>query len=218
MTQERPRGRSPLTARLRRDSRGMALTEFALSLPVLLVLGLGGLEVARYVLATERISQMAMLVADNAGRVRDSIDEIDVNEVMTGAALVGEPIDFAENGRIILSSLEQNSAKNGQWIRWQRCSGANMTASSYGPEGTGKNNSTLQGFGPVGNRIAAASGTAVMAVEVFYDYRPIVPMPLVGLRHRQIHFEAAFNVRQRNDQVLKNSKSLPKAKTSSCTQ
>jgi hypothetical protein len=129
-----------------RDQRGVALTEFAIVTPVLLLLGLGGLELANYVSANLRLSQIAMTVADNAGRVRTSIDEADVNELMIGAKKIGEPIGFAANGRIILSDLEQRTNVIGgagtvtaanpngyrQWIRWQRCAGALKSVSSYG--------------------------------------------------------------------------------------
>ena len=40
-----------------------------------------------------------------------------------------------------------------------------------------------------------------MFVEVFYDYRPVFWNSLVG--NRTIRYTAAFNVRQRNDQVMK---------------
>lgn len=202
---------------LRQDESGLALVEFALSLPILLMMGLGGVELAHYALATERVSQIAMLVADNGGRVRNSIDEIDVNEIMAGAKFVGQTIGFAQNGRIILSSLEPNAAANGQWIRWQRCTGAKVVGSSYGLEDAGKTDATLQSMGPTGNTIAAAEKTAVMFVEVFYDYQPIVPIDYLKSRGRTMHFTAAFNVRQRSNQILRNGKSLTDDMKSLCT-
>ena len=41
------------------------------------------------------------MVADNAGRVRVSIDETDIDEVMIGARIEGESMNFAQNGRVI---------------------------------------------------------------------------------------------------------------------
>lgn len=203
--------------RLTRESSGVALIEFALSLPVILSMGLGGLELANYAIATERVSQIAMTAADNAARVRSSIDEQDVNEVMAGAKFVGSKINFAQNGRIILSSLEENAGKTGQWIRWQRCAGAKSATSSFGVQDAGKNDSSLPGMGPTGKKITAVSGTAVMFVEVFYDYQPIVPMPSLGYGTKTLNFTAAFNVRERTDQVLKNAKNLTGANISSCS-
>lgn len=126
--------------------RGVSIIEFALVLPLVLLLGLGGIETANYVLAVLRVEQIAETVADNAGRVRQSLDETDINEIMMGARLIGANLGFAANGRIILSDLEQRTNIDGgagtktsanpngyrQWIRWQRCSGALNVASSYG--------------------------------------------------------------------------------------
>jgi hypothetical protein len=130
------------------DQRGVALTEFAIVAPVMLLLGLGGTELANYVMANLRVSQIAMSVADNAGRVRTTIDEADVTELMIGAMKMGDPISFPANGRIILSDLEQRTTTTGtngkgavtatnpngfrQWIRWQRCAGALSVTSSLG--------------------------------------------------------------------------------------
>ena len=47
------------------------------------------------------------------------------------------------------------------------------------------------------------SGTAVLVAEVVYNYQPIVSDAIFGARI--IRYESAFNVRQRNDQALKNA-------------
>ncbi len=195
-------------ARLRRCDSGLALVEFAMSLPVLMTLGLCGLETANLAMAHLRVSNIAMITADNAARVRDSIDEANVIELLTGAKMTGNNLRFAQNGRIILSSIEPNTAgsggaSTGQWIRWQRCDGAKVVSSSYGAQGTGQTNSSLQAVGPAGNQISASSGTAVMVVEVVYDYQPIVSNSIFG--PRQIRYESAFNVRQRTNQALTNA-------------
>lgn len=111
--------------RLRGDESGLALIEFAYSLPVLMILSMGGLEIANLSMAHMRISQIAMLVADNAARERASIDEADINEIFTGAEQAGSNIkNFKANTRIYLSDLEPNGqtgTEAGQYIRWQRC-------------------------------------------------------------------------------------------------
>ena len=207
------------TVPLGRCTSGLALVEFAFSLPVLLALGLLGLETANYAIVNLKISNIAMITADNAARVRDSIDEADVIELMTGAKMSGEGIDFAENGRIILSSVEPNTAgpddeSTGQWIRWQRCDGRKNVVSSYGPQGTGEDDDDLQYVGDADNPISAADGTAVMVVEVVYDYQPVIPNSF--LEGRQIRYVSAFNVRQRVNQALNNAGNLSNAQRRTC--
>lgn len=196
-----------LFRRLARDESGLAMVEFAVSLPILLSLGLGGLEVAHYGVANLRVSQIAMTAADNAARVREAISETDVNELMAGARFVGEDIGFAEHGRIILSSVENNAetsnSRKGQWIRWQRCTGKLRVASAYGPQDTGKADAKLKdGLGQGANKITASPGTAVMFVEVSYQYQPVSPFGKTLVGDRTLKYQSAFNVRQRNNQAI----------------
>lgn len=207
-------------ARLGRCEGGLAFVEFAASLPVLTALGLCGLETANFAMANLRVSNIAMLTADNASRVRDAIDEANIIEIMTGAKMSGDNIRFRQNGRIILSSMERNTAgtggaSTGQWFRWQRCDGARpATTSVYGAQGKGQTDASLQNVGTGSNQISAASGTAVMVVEVTYNYQPIVSNSILG--PRVIRYEAAFNVRQRVNQALTNTNGLTTAQIRTC--
>ncbi|WP_311267401.1 TadE/TadG family type IV pilus assembly protein [Sphingobium sp. WCS2017Hpa-17] len=211
-----------LLRRLRRDDRGLALIEFAFSLPVLVVLCMAGLECANLALAHMRVSQVAMLVADNASRVRTSIDEADVNEIMTGADLSTNSLALKANGRIFLSDLESNgkSGSNaGYYIRWQRCWGTGSFTSQYGVAGDGTNDATLKyGMGPgttAATKVAPASGTAVMFVEVAYNYQPLITNSIFGAK--VIRYTSAFNVRERTDQAIKNAGNLATSATASCS-
>jgi len=199
------------------DQSGLALVEFAYSLPFLLLLSMSGLEVAHLAIAHMKISQIAMLVADNASRVRVSIDEADINEIFTGAELSAAGLNFKANGKIFLSDLEPNgltAPNEGQYIRWQRCYGTGSFTSSYGTTNSGKTDASLQGMGPTGNKIRSMTGTAVMFVEVAYTYQPLVSNTIFG--PRTIRYTSAFNVRERTDQTIKNAGSLPAAQIASC--
>jgi len=185
---------------LRRNCSGVAMIEFAFSLPIILLMGLGGTELAHMAIARERVDQIAMLVADNAARVRDTIDENDVNDIMTGAKLVGQSIDFGAHGRIILSNVQNNPTNTGQWIRWQRCAGAKNVSSTYGNVNDGWQDTSLSAgiydhTNTTAGKISAAPGTIVMFVEVVYDYQPIVPVNYFGAR--TFRATQAFNVRDR---------------------
>lgn len=198
--------------RLKKDSKGVALIEFAFSLPILLALIFGGLETANFALAHLRVSQIAMTAADNAGRVDTTIDEANIQEVFAGSQLVGNAIDFEENGRIVLSSLQPNNQsgwREGQMINWQRCMGQLTSVDpAYGDEGDGRYDDSLEnGMGPSGNKIISAEGTAVMFVEVTYDYQPLIAS-LGILGTRQIRYESAFNVRDRTNQDITNTQGL----------
>lgn len=196
--------------RLWDDVRAVALIEFAFAAPLFLTLVLGGLELTNFALAHLRVSQVAMTVADNAGRVTNGIDEAHVYEVFAGARVVAESLDFEDNGRVVLSSLENNGqtgSNAGQMIRWQRCWGSLAVAPAYGVQGTGRTSGGLRlGMGPPGNRIIAVPGNAVMFVEASYRYQPLLNFWFNS--ERTIRYETAFNVRSRQNQVISNTQAL----------
>ncbi|MFV0622405.1 TadE/TadG family type IV pilus assembly protein [Sphingomonas sp. ac-8] len=197
------------------DTRGVALMEFALSLPILLTIALYGVETANLAIASTRVNQIANTIADNAARVRDSIDERDVNELLLGANLIGGSIDFGTRGRVVVSSVSPNGqtgSKAGQWIRWQRCTGALNTAASqprYGKEGAGKSDGSLKYIGTAARPIAATGTTNLIYTEVTYRYKPIVAEALFG--PKVLRSEAAFSVRERKEEDLKSANSATKS-------
>lgn len=203
----------PAERTLAADESGVAFVEFAFIAPILLFLILGGLELVNYALALLKVNQIAMTVADNAGRVTTGIDEANIYEVFAGANVIGQSMDFEKNGKVVLSSLQDNGQKagdHGQMINWQRCWGDLTQAPAYGTEGTGRTDDALAtGMGPAGNQITSIPGTAVMFVEVSYQYQPLVSskiLPLSGVIRR----ESAFNVRGRQNNDISNTQDLTK--------
>ncbi|MEO1969501.1 MAG: TadE/TadG family type IV pilus assembly protein [Sphingomonadaceae bacterium] len=204
--------RLPNTHRLLlRDTRGVAFVEFAMIAPVMLFLILGGLELANYAIAQFKVSQIAMTVADNAGRVTTGIDEANIYEVFAGANVIGGSMGFEQHGRVVLSSLQDNDqkgSKHGQMINWQRCWGDLSVAPAYGKQDKGRTDSSLvDGMGPTGDKITSIPGTAVMFVEVSYQYQPLMVGSLFNL-NGIIRRETAFNVRGRQNNDISNTESL----------
>ena len=192
-----------LAARLKHNTSGVALIEFAFAAPLVLGMGMMGTDTAYLVITHLQVSQIAMQVADNASRVGEQdvliarkVNERDVVESLTGAEKLGQSLDFYESGRIIISSLQRNP-DGGQWIAWQRCRGAIRHDSSYGVEDDGKTGMGLPGMGEPGRYITASPGTAVMFVEVAYDYEPLTPITV--FEDKRITYTAAFNVRDNRD-------------------
>lgn len=195
---------------LAQDNSAVAMVEFAFAAPLLLALGLLGTETANYAITHMQVSQIAMQVADNAARMGESnviiakkVYESDVNSTLVGAEKLGERLDIFENGRIIISSLQDNGlgpGYSGQTIKWQRCRGAKVHDSSYGLEGDGKDDASFKGMGDAAHWkdwVSAEDGTAVMFVEVAYDYDPITPFELFG--DTELQYTAAFNIRDDRD-------------------
>lgn len=171
-----------LAGRLRRDESGLALLEFAFSLPIFLVMSLTGAELTNYITTRMRVSQIALQVADNAARIGSGtqleakkITEADINDLLTGAGLQGGELDLLQRGRVIISSLEPDPSNAGRFtIRWQRCGGVKTGhVSRYGVAG----DKNLTGMGPTPKITAPADGVT-MFVEVYYEYKPLVKTSL----------------------------------------
>lgn len=198
--------KASLLRRLKKDRSGLALLEFAYSLPIFLGLGMFGTEVAYLALTSMNVGQAALSLADNASRMGQTVSgtsskiiyRADVNSTFAGTRLQGEGIDLLENGRVILSSLETTS--NGRWqrIRWQRCIGLKQYDSDYGPQGVlERDTPSFVGMGPAGQEIRAEAGSAVMYVEIFYEYQGLFGDTF--LQNKIIKHEAAFTIRDDRD-------------------
>lgn len=170
-----------LLGTIRRDQSGMSVVEFAISLPIVATLSMYGMEIAFMATTNMQVSQLALAVADNASRlgqtdnsaVTPTVSEASIDELMGGAEQQGSSLDFAENGRIILSSLEL-SDDGRQFIHWQRCRGGlEGQESAYGEQGDGFTGAVLPGMGKTGQVVTAGDNRAVMYAEVFYEYQPL---------------------------------------------
>ena len=208
--------------RLRDDTGGLALLEFAFTLPLVLAIGGWGVELSNLALSNLRVSQYALNLADNASRVGQdasggvtNLREVDANDVLQGAKLEGSAINLTTRGRITISSLEnvQQSYDTGrvQRIHWQRCIGAMsgtgydssypatapFVSSSAGGDGSQGNAGVLapNGIGDPGFQVKAPNDSGVMFVEVNYLYKPLFGSLYLGSAPRIIHYTASYIVR-----------------------
>lgn len=198
--------------RLRNDRRGVAMTEFAIAMPFFIAVGMWGIELAHYQFQIMKIEQVASHIADNASRIGDystlenrKIYESDIDDLLVGGDVqAGPQMELLSKGRIIVSSLEVNSAGK-QYIHWQRCVGSKNVQSSFGKEG----DVLTAGMGPKDKEIVAQTGDAVMFVEVQYEYKPLVSASFIGTP--TIGSIASFTVRSSRDltQIYQGSPASP---------
>lgn len=183
--------------RLCRDNRGNIIVEFALVMPIFMILSVGGIELANYAVTRMRVEQIALNVADGASRIGEGsllnalkIYEHNINDVFAGADAQSSNLNifgtYAEKvngtsttkgkGRIIMSSLEpmaNPNTTNRYKIGWQRCKGQ---LTSYTPQyGTHAQASgtNMVAMGPTGQQVTVPNGMAMIFVEVRYRYEPL---------------------------------------------
>ena len=190
-------------ARLLRAETGVAMVEFAYSLPIVVPLFLGGAELTNYAIIKMRVSQLALHVADNGSRIgtdmvlsNPRISEMQINDLLIGADLQSGTLDLAGRGRVILSSVEPMANPNSTdryRIRWQRCHGAKVWPSSYGVQGA----TDLVGVGPADRQVTVPDNNGIMFVEIAYTYNALVSSMFVPATN--IRATAAMVVRDARD-------------------
>jgi Flp pilus assembly protein TadG len=207
----------PFLKGLWKNQSGLAIIEFAFSMPVLMGLGMYGTELSFLAISNMKVSQAALNLADNASRigqtnngvVSPTILESDINEVFLGAALQAGKLNLLENGRIALSSLEVDTTPDPdqQFISWQRCKGLldrrtdeqkadnEDYGSSYDDDAddNGITDATFIGMGSNGTNLQAVEDSAVMVVEIEYIYQPLFGDLFIP--QKILRQEAAFNIR-----------------------
>ncbi len=191
-----------LLRRLRRDTSGVAVIEYAFTAPIFLTLFLSGAEITNFTIAKLRVGQLALHVADNGSRVgSDSIlalkqiSEAQINDLLIGASLQAGSLDLKTHGRVILYSLEPMASPNQSkfYVHWRRCFGDRAYDGSY-PQGQ----TNLTAIGPAGKQVdAVPPGGGVMYVEVEYEYKPLISARLVPTR--VMRDTAAMVVRDERD-------------------
>jgi TadE-like protein len=212
-----------LMKRLKSDTSGLALVEFAVSLPFFLSLTVGGVELANFAAITMQVNQIALHAADNAARMGGNsplaakqITEININDVFIGAKHEGRGVTLdgfhpyldpatnkiiaRGNARLFMSSLEpvaNPNPTNKYKIAWQRCNGPGTHFQSH--YGTVATSTSVDGIGPAGRQTIAPPGGAVMFVEVNYHYRPMLLSSFSNMAESDISAIASMVVRENRD-------------------
>jgi Flp pilus assembly protein TadG len=174
------RGRGGIAGAIARCSAGNVAVEFALAVPVLLLLMLGSAEMARFVLLHQKMDRVATTISDLVARA-DTISESQINDIFTAADQVAQPFDLADLGVVIVSSIT-NPDGNGPTIAWQRSGGGTYAATSHlGAEGD------TPSLPP---DFEVREGETAIISEVYYDFTPFLSEMIV---EPQVIYRSAHN-------------------------
>ena len=87
-----------------KQRRGSILAETAITLSILAVVSLGGVEVARYTLLNQKLERIAASIGDLIAQA-ETLTEIDVTNVFDAIGEVAKPFEMGPNGIVIISSV-----------------------------------------------------------------------------------------------------------------
>lgn len=147
-----------------RCDKGIAVAEFAFMLPLLLMILLGGVEMARSIIIHQKIDRIALTMANLVAQSQ-TISLVELEQLLDGVAPLARPIDFAPDGVVVISSVVKH-AGDSMRVSWQyRDAGSNVSVSRVGLEGQ-------VAVMPPGFTIA--DNEVAIVAEVFYRFEPLM--------------------------------------------
>ena len=149
-----------LLARFARDRRAVAAVEFALLLPVMMVMYLGVAEVARAVANSRKVAQLARTLADLTSR--GSVTAASMDDIIAAKTPVLAPFDAA-GARIVVSSIGVYG------------SGSSVTAKVCSSKASGSGATALARNAPASVPAGyETAGLRFIRADVAMDYTPIL--------------------------------------------
>ncbi len=101
----------------RSHDAGVAAIEFVLTVPVLLILFLGMIDITHYAWTTHKVKAAAELAADLVSRHTDTIDDTDIDDYAIAARLLFKPASPALD--VVIYNYAQNATGTFN-LRWSR--------------------------------------------------------------------------------------------------
>lgn len=150
--------------RFRRDHRGVSAVEFALLLPVMLTLYLGGSELTQGITLKRKATMVARSVGDLVAQ-DVSVSNAEMSSVFSAATAIIAPYP-AENLKVIVSSIGIDDEGNAK-ILWSDASGGATPHATNSPV-------TLP------NGLNAFPDTTLIWAEAAYAYTPPIGYAITG--------------------------------------
>jgi Flp pilus assembly protein TadG len=142
---------------------GVAYLEFAIALPLLVALFMGGVELTRYILIVQKIEKAAVTLSDVVSQSQ-TITTPQLAQLIDAAKQVVKPYSFNSNGYVIISSITKTGVAAPK-VNWQYSGGGTWVKTSA--------------VGTTGQTALWVPFTLddkenIIVTEVFYNFTPII--------------------------------------------
>lgn len=145
---------------------GQAAVEFALVLPILVLLLIGIYDFACAIRAHSSISNMSREGANLASRPSAGMQD-KMQDIMNVLAVTAQPLDMKANGMIFITVVQGDTIQSQD--KWQLSDLKDSTASRVGTPTASESHPKAQGLVP----LALGAGQTAYVVEVFYNYKSL---------------------------------------------
>lgn len=168
---------------LYRCERGVAIFEFLLAAPFLIILFFGVVEVTRYFLVIEKAEKTLDMITDVVSQAQSGtgteITTARLNRIMGTLPWMMNPYPTGANSKVILTNVTLSTVTGSNpKVRWQYCGGGTLVQSSVlGPASSdvsNPNNATLPGG------FTLLPGEEVLFGEFFYGFEPLMQQDIIG--------------------------------------
>jgi Flp pilus assembly protein TadG len=171
---------------LRRAQEGVAYLEFAITLPFLVAIFLGAVEITRYIILVQKVEKASQALSDLVAQSED-ITTTQLNQLILAAGQIVQPFDFGPNGYAIVTSVTRTGTDPAV-VNWQYASSGSSGGWTHASLiGTPGNTATL----PTGFTVADREN--VIFAEVYYNFSPIIVSSVLG--NRTLYKTAIFKPR-----------------------
>lgn len=157
-------------SRFLRGERGFAAAEFALWLPLILLILFGCFEATRYIMIHQKLDRAATQVADLVSQA-EALTEGQLDDIYDAAVAQMQPYDIETQGEIIVSSVFRTGGDD--TIVWQRNHGS-AGNSQVGAEG---------GPAALPTNFSLTDNENTIVAEVLYNYEPVFFGALSGMKN-----------------------------------
>lgn len=146
-----------------RCEKGVAYVEFAISLPFLLALFVGTVEITRYILVVQKVEKTTVTLSDIVAQSQN-VTTVELDQLIVAASQVMLPYTTGANSFAIITSVKKTGA-NAPVVNWQYTGGGTWThVSAIGTPGHTANL-------PAGFTMVDKDN--VIFAEMFYNFTPI---------------------------------------------
>jgi len=190
----------PCPHRLLRDVRAFSMVEFAIALPIFIIILLGTVEISNYVYSNQKL-QNASYNLLNLINVQENISSEQLDSIARIVPEVVYPIETtAADYTVYITALQRDVGGVDPYVRWQHVFGAEANGDSkfeYDASKTKEENpvsgDALRGF-------TFAEGDQLIAVELFMRYTPLMGGQLIddlfGVKNHFMYFFSSSRPRK----------------------
>lgn len=147
--------------RIRREDRGLVAAEFAIILPVILVILIGLFDVSNLIICRNIMTNTAHELSNVI--TRGDLTKPQLDSILQGTPILVEPFDFQISGKVIVTSVSKQNSNQPPAIMWQ---------DSYPSGATG---SRITNMNNLPGSLILGTGETIIFTEVFYTYQPVFP-------------------------------------------